>query len=537
MRSQSTQYYLFILTKHFDFNISILSILLIIEILPLMYSAIQSAFIISNKTPPLTIFQNLFYISYYEIISRNMNENHRSILFILLFFLFIVYLFFKFIGLKFESIRKNHIFIKIFILFYELVIFRFCAIIFFGISIHKITKSNNINIIYGFSIFIFVFIWFFYHYHSHFIYISLNSITPFSFNNKIIQISDKYFLILKSLACLCNHLNEHSHFCLFINVSLISIIILSLFHILYIVLCNKYSYFPKNYLVYIRVWFTFFILFVQFYIIMTIEHSYQVILFVFIYIAIVSLFITLLLQKLSELKLQLPNNEIGNIFFLLYQHNSPISDKDVTSMIHYHLSMCKRKECFYCSKVKSLSQKNTISLTQLIKILYKSIKSSNEINIDKSNEIYGIKLLLELALMNLSGKSFTKIIIKYNKIRMMFNSKKNIYNPKKRVYYSFSEKIKNNYEVIFHEIKLNALNNIKNPKINYLITIDNIISNIEKFFKKLKNFLKSELKRPKDIVDLAKNVSSLKKEINISFLSEKENKMCYSCVLVNFIIE
>ena len=134
----------------------------------------------------------------------------------------------------------------------------------------------------------------------------------------------------------------------------------------------------------------------------------------------------------------------------------------------------------------------------------------------------------------LKGK---KVIIKYNKIRMMFNSKKNIYNHKKRVYYSFSENIKNNYEVIFHEIKLNALNNIKNPKINYLITIDNIISNIEKFFKKLKNFLKSELKRPKDIVDLAKNVSSLKKEINISFLSEKENKMCYSCVLVNFIIE
>ena len=99
---------------------------------------------------------------------------------------------------------------------------------------------------------------FFFHYHTHYIYISIYPLTYFSFDNKIMQILDKYFLIIKALACMKNDPTNNQTYLLFINLSLVFVNLLSVSHIIYLILSSHYSHLPKNYMVCIRVWYIFF---------------------------------------------------------------------------------------------------------------------------------------------------------------------------------------------------------------------------------------------------------------------------------------
>ena len=69
---------------------------------------------------------------------------------------------------------------------------------------------------------------------------------------------------------------------------------------------------------------------------------------------------------------------------------------------------------------------NQIAKIQLIQIIFKSIHSSKYTNYTiESSDTFGVKILLELLLMYLLKKNFTKILLRYNKIKSIDQFKKN----------------------------------------------------------------------------------------------------------------
>ena len=532
MLKRCTNYYLYNISNHFVSNIIILFALLITEFLSLFYSSIKSSLAISNNTSSQPFIEKLSYASYYEILSKNFNNTYDSILLYLMLFFGVMYLCLKCIALNFEKIRNNKIFMTIFISFYEIIVFRFCAIIFFDVSINKITKGTQGDVILGFVVFIIEFFWFIYHYHIHYIYISLNTMTFFAFDNKIMQISDKYFLLQKSLTCFNNHMDNNKDLQLLLNFFVITLNIISLFHIVHIIWKNQYHHFPKRFIVCFRVWSMIFINCCQLYVIMTINHIFVIFIFIMTYIFIVSIFFMLGLQKISEIKMQSPGNEIGNILFLL---SEPENQETNRLIIHNHISCCNIQNCFFCLKVNSKEQ---ITKINLMKLLLKKNELSN-ISINGPVEYFEIKTILEYVIIYLSEQNFIKIFIKYNKLKSLIHSQKSFFLiSEKNLFNHFTKSFENNIDIIFQEIKALICKNFKNQKMNYLSTVDDLISNIQTFFTPIYSFFFSfELRIPEKILTLAKYYYLLKKSTNFAFLKKKENKFNYTCILVNYLIE
>lgn len=534
MLKRCTTYYLYNISNHFVSNIIILLTLLITELLSLFYSSIKSSLAISNNTSSQPFLKKLSNASYYEIFSKNYNNTYELILLYLMFFFIVMYLCLKYIALNFEKIRNNTIFMTIFISFYEIIVFRFCAIIFFDVSVQKMTKGNQGDIILGFVVVIIQFFWFIYHYHIHYIYISINEKTFFAFDNKIMQISDKYFLLQKLLACLNNHMDNNKNLQLLMHLSLIVLNIVSLVHLLNIIWKNKYHHFPKRIIVCFRVWSIIFINCCQLYAVMTINHNFIIFMVNMTYIFVVSIFFMLGLQKISEIKMQSPDNEIGNILFLL---SEPENQETNRIIIHNHISCCDKANCLFCLRVNSKEQ---ITKINLIKLLLKKIELSKMTTIlNNPVEFFEIKTLLDYVIMYLSEQNFIKIFIKYNKLKSLIHSKKSFFLiSEKNIINNFTKSFENNIDILFQEIKSFIYKNLKNQKMNYLSTVNDIISNMQTFFNLIYSFFStSELKIPEKILNLAKNYYLLKKTTNFAFLKKKENKFNYSCILVNYLLE
>lgn len=534
MLKRCTNYYLYNISNHFASNIIVLLALLITELLTLLYSSIKSSLEISNNTASQPFLKKLSNASYYEIFSKNYNNTYEVVILYLMLFLSVMYLCLKCIALNFEKIRNNKKFMTIFINFYEIIVFRFCAIIFFDVSVQKMIKGAQGDIVFGFAIFIIQLFWFIYHYEIHYIYVSINAKTFFAFDNKIMQVSDKYFLLLKLLACINNHqIDNNKNLQIFMHLWLIVLNMISLLHVLNIIWKNKFHHFPKRTIVCFRVWSIIFINCSQLYGVMAINHNFIIFILIMAYLFIVSIFIMLGLQKISEIKMQSPNNEIGNILFLLSEPENQETNKII---IHNHISWCKIKNCSFCLKVNS---KDQITKIKLIKLLLKKNKEAKKKNLDSPVEYFEIKTLLEYVTIYLSENNFIKIFIKYNKLKALIHSKKSFFSiSEKNIINNFTKGFERNINILFQEIKSFIFNNLKNQKMIYLSTVDDLVSNIQTFFNLIYSFFSSfELRIPEKIFNLAKNYYLLKKTTDFSFLKKKENKFNYSCILVNYLLE
>ena len=207
-------------------------------------------------------------------------------------------------------------------------------------------------------------------------------------------------------------------------------------------------------------------------------------------------------------------------------------------LIKSHISQCKRHNCYFCTKASAMKNMNQITKIQLIQMVFKSIHSSKYTNYTiESSETFGVKILLELLLMYLLKKNFTKILLRYNKIKALINSKKTIKNKKGLIYQSLSNNIQNNLEILVQEIQFKTYHNTTNPKLMYVIQTDLILSHLEAFFKKANDFFFFNAKTPTNLISLAKSYSEIKDEVNVPYLIQKENKFCYSCILISFIVE
>ena len=540
--SQNAVNYLILISNEMISNKIFIFIVFFIEICPLFYSSAFFAFKISNNSSPSDIFNRLSYISYYAKAAIEFKNSTHTIIFYGSTIFILSYFFFKYLSFYFFYKKENKIFVKVFLNFYEIFIFRLAAIFLLNSSIYITINGNQVEIFFGITYFIIQFIWLFYHFHIHYIHISLQSVSSFSFNNKILSIIDIYFLFIKTIICFKDNLPQkvpRNRLDLLLDYSMMIFNIISLLHILYLTIIYKFTYVSNNCCVFLRIWYVIFINIFQFYIFFTKTFTDTLFFLAVVNVAIISISFTILLQKLSISKVQNYKNEIGNVIWLLNKSNSKDIKVSISLIMYNHLSNCGIDKCYLCNKLLSENRKESLTAVQLCNYLIKYVKRK-KVNANSFEIIdqIGIQLLLELLIMQLSGKSLIKILIKYNKIRALLNQQKNKrYKRKQRFNYNSSKLFVINLHFLIHQIKAKVSSSHVKTKFEYLITMENIISHLNVFMLEIGSFFKRNLKNMREIITLATKFSKIKNDIDITFLQKKENRFNYSCVLVCYLME
>lgn len=515
-----------------------MGIISIIEILPLLYNLILASFAFSHNTPPSYFTDYFSYISYYDQIHNQNKGAYNEIIFWVAIIILLFFLIFKYILIRISSIRTNFIFKVILSNFYEFLLLKIGIIFCFDIFVNRIFQGTIQYTLLGTLFVTLTFFGVFYHYNLHHVYISLMPLRTSSFDNFILLMSDKYFLKMKLLITFIKHCADYQLLSYFLNFLLVGINIAFFFNFIYTVFINKLVYIPSLFTVYTRVFYCLLTSTVSFYIIILRIRSGFILLFVSVNLFIISFYLFEFFQRKSIEKLTQKGNEIGTIIYLINEHQSPNISSIVQSIILNHKARCQDKHCTFCSYLSDNSQ-DIVSFEQLCFILFKSvIKDQKMQNSDNQLEFLAYYNLCELYVLFLNDKNYIKLLLKYHKIKNMFrHSTKTFHNQITILNQNLSKTFLLTLELLFDEISYLLVNLNENLKNSFLINIDGVTTYINEFLTEMKEFFDLSLKTPREVFKLANNFSLIKEKVNVNFLSLKENKFNYTCLISGYILE
>lgn len=536
---QKTKIYLLSVRDLFISNDIVLSIIFLLEFLPILNNTTLRCFKLSGNVKPKTFSDIISYFSYYDQF-RNLFDGDYPIylLYCILFFPFL-YLSYKYFALNFKWFKENILLKKIMLNLIELCIFRLFTIIFFDLAIHKIMKGSETEVFFGVIIFGLLFLLNFYHFNLHHFYIAIHPIRVFSFDNQIMLILDKYFLIIKALICFAKYDTNSKYLDLFLNLSIFIMNIVLFLHITYIVNIYKYCYLSKKWSIFTRITCVFLNPIFEIYIVLVKYQNSIICFFAFLNTIGFSSYLCYLYHLISASKMTKNGNELGSIYFLINECDSPNIKRYISTIVFNHRTCCKTDKCYMCHKIKVKNLENNISTIKLCYLLLKYLKKQNpHVSPNEIIDFFGMLQIVELFLLYLSDKSLIKIVLKYNRIKTLVkNDRSNLQNKTASLYHNLPTTFVVNYELLFAEIKQKIIDKNLNPKFKYLINMDLIILNIDEFFTELSSFVSLELKAPKEVIILAEKYASLTSKVDIDFLTTKDNRYNYSCVIIGYIME
>lgn len=535
-----TKNYLFSVKELFLSNDLFLSLFFLIEFFPIFYNTLDCSFKLSTHQYPAHLMDYLSYLSFYDKIFEDAFDKKYPgyILYISIVFP-ILYGAYKYFLLSIKWFKENIPLKKFAITFSEIFIFRIIVILLFDLSINKMLFGNKYEIVFGMFFFVFYISIVLIHYNLHFFYISIHPIRKFSFDNKMLLIQDKFFLITKILICLQKYDYTTPYLDKVIRIALLIMNFMLFFHLSYLINIYKYTYLTSSFYVCLRVTCIIFNTLFQFYVLFIKYHNDYIFALAFLNVLALSGFICSLYHQISIRKMTTNGNELGSIYFLINEGDHPHIKRYISTIIFNHRTLCKIKNCYMCHKIASKNLENNITTIKLCYLLLKYLKNENPVV--SPNEIidfFGLFQIVELFLLYLSDKSLIKIVLKYNRIKTLCkNTRTNLQNKNASLYQNLPTQFVLNYELLFAEIKQKIIEKNLNPKFKYLINMDLIISNIDEFFNEISSFVNLELKAPKEVIVLGQKYAALTKKVDIDFLTTKDNRYNYSCVIIGYIME
>ena len=522
--------YLFHLQNLLIRNQVILSLLSLIEFLPLLYHSFLSSFNISQKESPSFLINSFKYLSLYDdyIYYIDTLPNYLYIIELLLLILFLIY---KFI--LFPYIKNILILNSVLINFFELIYLKVCCIFIIDLGVRQL-YSHSIGYCILFSFYISIlFAFFVYNMSIDLLYIDINSQKHILLNNRVYKIQEKYLFLCKCIICFIIHSKEDQEQKKFFDCLLLAVVFFSFIHLVYYLYTDKVSYFTNALLLNINFYLHSITVLLSLEILLNDYTSKFAFWLLLSNSLLISICITQVSRYFSLIKMRRINNPLGVMIYLI---NEPISHNSINEIITNHKIVCEKKECNFCKKSNQYKLKDKVISSQLLcKWVYKYCFEDNYIEKKYLDYYY----LIELYCHSLSKKTnIIKLAFQYNKILSLVNIVKIKENSSRnRKAKIFSNHFLFNLELLYESIISKRVADNDKQRTNYLITIDSITNIIKKFIKKIISYLKLNVHSPKECIEIAKQYTILKREVDIDFLFSKDYKMDYNCILCAFVLE
>ena len=525
-----TKKYLLSLRSTLITNDIAIAILSLIEALSLLYQIVLSSFKLSGYEIPYYYEHYLSYISFYDIIRKHLvNEHYPTFLFHICYVILVIYFVFKYFLLNFKIINKI-IYRSILINFYDIIIFRFCIVFILDIFINKIIYGALVYSIFGLLIVFLSFGFIMFHISLHHVYIALTPIKTSSFDNYIMLITDRYFLIYKLIIAFVHNTIHYPMISKFLYFFLFTLNLLLLLHILYTIFYFKYSYISSLFTHYLRITFCFFSSSLSLYIIFIEFHDGFTFGVIAVNTLICSIFVCRIAKKASRKKMLQRGNEMGSIMYMITEKDS----NAIETIILNHKNQCILDKCTLCQTKEQIScEKMTILLFEY---LHRVCNFNKTIIFNELLDFLSLYNLCDLYVLYLTQKNYIKVLLKYNKIKEKIGAKQtpkstNMNKGFQRINFELS------LELLFDEIAELLLEKTHIQKNTLVLKTDLIASHIRNFLLTIKSFFKLELITPSEVIKLAHSFSLIKKKTDINYLVSKDNKFNYSCIINGYIFE
>lgn len=516
-----------------------MGILSFIEMLPLIYNLILSSYNFSNHSPPSYLTDYIVYISYYDILHNHYNHQYPAFLFFFVIIILLLFIVYKYLMLHFKCVQSNVIFKFIVVNFYDVFLFKIGIIFCFDILINELILGNVALRILGVICFFTTFSGVFYHYELHHLFISLVPMRTNCIDNSLLLLFDKYFLILKVIIVFIKNCGEYKKVSFFLNLALFAIHLLSLFHWMILVIFNNFVYIPYLFTVILRIVFCLTTSMLCIYIAIIKIESGFISGFVLMNLLVCAIFICVYLRDYSIRKITKKGNEMGSIIYLINEH---LSQNDISPIVQTivlnHKGNCMNDECKYCDTLTTIS-KEKMNIEQICNFLFDYISNDKETNNENiSIEYSAYYNLCELYVLFLNEKNYIKLLLRFHRIKNMLRYSNKGFQPNKNfLYQNLPQTFTITLELLFEEISNKLIDINQSQKNSYLITVDTISMHINNFLDTIKQFFTINLNTPREVIKLAHSFSLIKQNVNSNFLTSKENKFNYTCILCGYIIE
>ena len=532
-------HYLSTIQKCLISNEMILFLITLLEILPLIHNIIESAFFLNSNANFKPFIRYLFYLSYYDQIhSREiiLYKTPCMAIIIIIFSFFVLYRYFL-IKFFYNKYFYFHLFMSN---FYEIFVFRLFFIVFFDFLCLQIIKNSNLYSIFSFLLITILYFAVNYHLTSNYLYINFEKLPRYFLDNKINSNFDQYYFTIKMIICLIRNIEdnktENKFLVTYFNIILfLSNIIISFFQT-YILIRNPFVYLYNEVTVIMKYFLSVFLTFLGLSIILIKFQNNLVFSIIIIECAVIAGGISAFVVRYSTSKVLNIKNGIGIILFLLKQRFSPQIHTLISSTINKHLSICKDKKCKFCYELNQTKTQEHLTVESLCFDIFSYIIKDNILIIGrKDNEFQMFFHLIELYCTFVNNKkNFITTILKYHLIMTRCKNKNlNDKISKQR----FPKNFLVNLTLLHHEISnLFAASN-DSMYLSYIIQIDSFLKHINCFFDKVNGFFQFEIKDPKHFLSLSNSFTHLRKKVNCKFLSSKENRSKYSCIIVQYVME
>lgn len=331
--------YLFHLQNLLIRNQVILSLLSLIEFLPLLYHSFISFFNISQKESPSFLINSFKYLSLYDdyIYYIDTLPNYLYIIELLLLILFLIY---KFI--LFPYIKNILILNSVLINFFELIYLKVCCIFIIDLGVRQL-YSHSIGYCILFSFYISIlFAFFVYNMSIDLLYIDINSQKHILLNNRVYKIQEKYLFLCKCIICFIIHSKEDQEQKKFFDCLLLAVVFFSFIHLVYYLYTDKVSYFTNALLLNINFYLHSITVLLSFEILLNDYTSKFAFWLLLSNSLLISICITQVSRYFSLIKMRRINNPLGVMIYLI---NEPISHNSINEIITNHKIVCEKKEC------------------------------------------------------------------------------------------------------------------------------------------------------------------------------------------------
>lgn len=579
--------YISSVNKNIISNDYVISFLFLIEYLPILYNTTLSSFILfHNNSLPSYLTSKLIYISFTNQLTQCAFKSNYSPLFLIpIFILYLASTLTSFIPVKTETNVCYSILINISEIFImrllNHVIFDVCCNIIFN------TKINVIWSICAMILLLYIILYCYHHIRSTFLYLNLKPIKYLFFDNGLILTLDRCLFVSKLLLALLVNVNDvymlnnsnNKSILTFVSFAVYAFNLCSFMYVVYLLLHDNFTYIGKHNLsLFIRLLFFTFNVLIQ--LLITIENIQNENTFWFLLCIafVIALFISFGMKYYSIDKvLKNPQNALGQIMYLLntkdnsdaYKKESFIKEmeikrnEEINMIICEHRVKCLNTKCQLCKKLNGMKQHSLRELNEdaicimLYHYLFKQNKNeftyissnnnsnsyshtSNNTNV--MNDIYKLQngqtyimyyyYLIKVFISFISKrKSLIQLTFKYHKILSKIRHTQEYASSKEGnifsinlayLYYSFSKALTTQAEIQMSE---------------YLIQTDKYRTSLRLFMKNLDNVFLHGSKDASELLELGHAFSKLKQEIDLEFLTSKENKYNYACVITGFIMQ
>ena len=521
--------------KYIFNNEFVLCLMSFIELLPIIYHSFVNYMDI-NQTYIQNLSSKLKYISYLDLAHKDLSINSQVIYLLVTAIILLSYI-------SYLKLFQYTFFYQIKIVSYAMInlfefgIFRIGCIFVFDCIINALLSDNFVIITIAVIVFVFTVFCYWSQFNSNLLHLPLKDFNCNSFNNPYLVFYEKSLLIIKILISFkINISNKYIRE------------FISFIFFLYYILASLFSFYK---LIYSKLFYCFSslhnILILFFNIFLTVIQiallfSYSLNKGVFIFLVINAFFISFTLCFMIHnqvlIKLKHKDNSIGRFLYLASSYFNKSNEIRIQRIIDSHKIFCNKKQCSLCALISTISFKEKTS-KEIEDILYNVSYLLYKVEIRKNksllNNSTSLKLFLLIQLYMSSHSSHSKI----KRIFKVINK----YAQIMKKYLTFIKQ--RNGSIDFHYLAIRdcLLTLIKNKnidikgKFSFLTKTELSVIETKKFIKVIKKFLKKQLVSPIELISLGKLFTKLHNECQFDFLSSKENKLNYYCIISGFIIE